>query len=109
MTDNRRPVLAVRINVQVRDGLSDDTVRDVTQVFHAVTTNIARSLRTAGLADDDVELNWTTHPGVDLGALLEASGALLDRLENMTTDAFSKGAEKPERDALRQVLGLRAL
>jgi hypothetical protein len=38
------------------------------------------------------------------GDLLSASRALLERLDNITTDAFSKGGEKLEREALRSAI-----
>lgn len=36
--------------------------------------------------------------------LRKAAQALLDRIENMTTEEFSRGGERQEREALRAIL-----
>lgn len=36
--------------------------------------------------------------------LKQLAAALLSKLDDMTTDDFSRGAEKPEREALRKAL-----
>ena len=45
-------------------------------------------------------------PGGDDKAdtLYQAASALLERIDNMTTEEFSKGGERSEREALRRVL-----
>jgi hypothetical protein len=42
----------------------------------------------------------------ELEAIAAAAEVLLHRIENMTTEEFAYGREKPERDALAQALGL---
>jgi hypothetical protein len=48
----------------------------------------------------------TTRTLEELEAIARAAEVLLHRIENMTTEEFAFGREKPEREALAAALGL---
>lgn len=73
-----------------------------TALVYADQGNDRRDIATVETPDAEGEANRLLI--VHAARLLEAAEALLTRIEGMTTDDFSRGGERVEREALRAII-----